>query len=124
MLVNIIYAGPLEKGKQLIQPFLDLKPVVQNITEIPSKDIETSARFGTDALACRKGILDDVYSLNLYTIDVSTLTNVFNQLATTYVQQPDLQEALLAIVMYSQVGPESIPDDSSAYPYRNVTAYV
>ena len=109
---------------RIIKPFLDLKPQVQNITEIPGKDVETSARFGTDALACRKGVLDDVYSLNLYTIDVPTLTNVFNTLETTYVEQPGLQEALLALVMYSTVGPESTPDSATAYPYRNATAYV
>lgn len=97
---------------------------MSNITEIPAKDVETSARFGTDALACKKGIMDDVYSLNLYRIDVTTLIDVFNTLEAAYTQQPALQEAILALVMYSTVGPESTPDSASAYPYRHATAYV
>ena len=109
---------------QAIQPFLDLKPAVQNISELPWKDIEKSARFGTDAQACRKGSLDDVFGLNLYTIDVPTLTDVFDTLNATYARQPELQRALLALVMYSRIGPTSIPDDTTAYPYRNTTAYV
>ncbi|KAF6223377.1 hypothetical protein HO133_000219 [Letharia lupina] len=122
LFANFIYAGPLEEGMALIQPIIELGPFDQNITMIPWKDIETSSKFGIDALACIKGNFHSVWGLNLYQIDVPTLIDAVSYMDTVYAQYPDFREAFLAIDMYASRVIESVPDDATAYPYRNAVA--
>ena len=119
---NFIYVGPLKEGMALIQPLINLKPFDQNITMIPWKDIETSSKFGIDALACIKGSFHSVWGLNLYQIDVPALIKAINFMDNVYKQNPGFREAFLALDMYSSRVTESVPDDATAYPYRNATA--
>lgn len=119
---NFLYVGPLKEGMALIQPLIDLGPFDQNITMIPWKDIQTSSKFGIDALACIKGNFHSVWGLNLYQIDVPTLISAVNYMDTIYAQYPVFHQAFLAIDMYASRVIESVPDDVTAYPYRNATA--
>ncbi|MCJ1386176.1 hypothetical protein MMC17_009302 [Xylographa soralifera] len=122
LFANFIYVGPLEEGIALIQPLIDLGPFDQNITMIPWKDIETSSKFGIDAIACIKGHFHSVWGLNLYQIDVPTLIAAVNYMDAVFEQHADFRVAFLAIDMYATRVTESIPDDETAYPYRNAVA--
>ncbi len=124
MFTSFIYAGPLEEGMALIQPLLDLGPFDQNITMIPWKNIETSSRFGVDAVACIKGNFYSVFGLNLYQIDIPTLIDAVNHMDTVYAQSPTFREAILAIAMVASRVIESVSDSATAYPYRNAVARV
>ena len=124
MLVNVIYVGPLAQGMEIIQPFLALPILRQNITMLPWKALEKAARFGTDAESCIKGQPDSVYSLNLYNIDVPTLTDVFNYIGETLDAQPGLRSTLLAFDKYASRVTRSVPDAETAYPWRDTEAYV
>ena len=114
--------GPLNEGIALIQPLIDLGPFDQNITMIPWKDIETSSKFGIDAVACIKGNFHSVWGLNLYQIDVPTLIAAINYMDVVYAQNADFRFAFLAIDMYAPQVTQSISDDSTAYPYRSAIA--
>lgn len=89
---------------------------------IPWKDIETSARFGVDALACIKGNLHSVWGLNLNQIDVPTLISAVNYMDTVYAQLPAFRGSFLATDLYASRVVQSISDDATAYPYRNAVA--
>lgn len=123
-LVNVVYAGPLAEGMKYVEPLKKLKPLAQNITEIPWKDIEPSSKFGIDAQACIKGFKHSVYSINLYQIDVPALTNFTNYVEGVYKTYPGLQRAIWALVQYPNRVAQEVPDDATAYPWRNATAYV
>lgn len=103
----------------LIQPLLDLGPFDQNITMIPWKDIETSSRFGVDAIACIKGNFHSVFGLNVYQIDVPTFIDAVNHMDTVYAQYPAFREGFFAIDMIASRVIESVPDNATSYPYRN-----
>ena len=118
----MIYVGPLEEGMALIQPLIDLEPFDQNITMVPWKDIETVSKFGAGSLACIKGHFHSVWGLNLYQIDVPTLISAVNYMDGVYAKYPGFRAAFLAIDLYASRVIESIPDDSTAYPYRNAVA--
>ncbi|MCJ1436573.1 hypothetical protein MMC27_005953 [Xylographa pallens] len=122
LFANFIYVGPLDEGIALIQPLIDLGPFDQNITMIPWKDIETSSKFGIDAVACIKGKFHSVWGLNLYQIDVPTLIAAVNYMDAVYAQNVDFRFAFLAIDMYAPRVTESIPDSRTAYPYRSAVA--
>ena len=106
----------------LIQPILDIGPFEKKITMIPWKDIETQSRFGVDALACVKGNYHSVWGLNLYQIDVPTLIQAVDYMDEVYTQNPGLRESFLALDMYASRVTQSVPDDATAYPYRNAVA--
>ncbi|KAL2047408.1 hypothetical protein N7G274_001429 [Stereocaulon virgatum] len=122
LFANFIYVGPLEEGIALIQPLIDLEPFDQNVTMIPWKDIETSSRYGVDAVACIKGNFHSVWGLNLYQIDVPTLIAATNYMDAVYAQHVDFRFAFLAIDMYAPRVIESIPDEETAYPFRSAIA--
>ncbi|KAK3167723.1 hypothetical protein OEA41_010851, partial [Lepraria neglecta] len=113
---------PLKEGIALIQPLIDLEPFDQIVTMIPWKDIETSSKFGVDAIACIKGNFHSVWGLNLYQIDVPTLIAAVNYMDAVYAQHADFRFAFLAIDMYASRVIESIPDDETAYPFRSAVA--
>ena len=120
--VNLIYAGPLQEGRKLIQPMLDLGPFQSNITSIPWKDLDTSSRFGADSLACIKGHYHSYWGLNLYTINVPSLINAVNYMDSVYKQYLDFRRAFLALDMFANRVIKSVPDEETAYPYRHAIA--
>ena len=122
MFANLVYVGPLEEGLALVKPLLDLGPFQQNITVVPWKDLQTAARFNTSALACRKGGLHDVWGLNLYQIDVPTFVSAVEYMDGVYAEYPDFRASFLAIDLYAGGVIQSIPDDATAYPYRNAVS--
>ncbi|CAF9911250.1 hypothetical protein IMSHALPRED_009977 [Imshaugia aleurites] len=89
---------------------------------IPWKDIETSSRFGINAVACIKGGLHSVFGLSLYQVDVPTLIKAVSHMDAVYVQNPGFCEAFFAIDMIASRVIESVPNDATAYPYRNAIA--
>lgn len=80
------------------------------------------SKFGIDRLACIKGNQHSVWGLNLYQIDVPTLVRAVNYMDTVYTTYPGFRQGFLAIDMYATRVTESVPDDATAYPYRNAVA--
>lgn len=127
IVANFIYAGPVDTGKSLIKPFLDLNPVNLNISTVPWKDIPTSALYGATSQGCSASQIDYVpYSLNLYQIDVDNMSKLVNFMNTSMSADPSVQTAVIALAQYSSVGLQSHEDDSSAFPFRDavIFAYV
>ena len=106
----------------LIQPILDIGPFEKNITMIPWKDIETQSKFGINDLACIKGGYHSVWGLNLYQIDVPTLIEAVEYMDDVYTHYPGFRQAFLAVDMYASRVTQSVPDEATAYPYRNAVA--
>jgi len=123
-LISITYAGPLSTGTKIIQPLLDLNPLTHNITSIPWSLLETQGRFGVDAEACIKGTNHNVFGINLYKIDVPNLVEMSNYVDEVFRLYPAFRFALFSLSKYATRVIESVPDDATAYPYRNTNAYV
>ena len=89
---------------------------------VPWKDLQTAARFNTSSSACAEGRLHNVWGLNLYQIDVPTLVSAVAYMDGVYAEYPDFRGSFFAIDMYASRVVQSIPDDATAYPYRNAVA--
>lgn len=122
--LNAIWAGPLEEGKKLIKPFLDIPTLLQNITEIPWSHIEAESRFGVDSYGCIKNRSHSVYGANLYSLHVPTLIDVTNYLDQTYKQYSPLQFSIFAMVQYGTEAMTSVAESTAAYAFRDVVAYM
>ena len=79
VLVNLTYAGPVDKFSYLVQPFLDLKPIVQVVQTLPSNKTTQLAAFGVDSLTRVKGHPRSMFGANVKKIDVATWNDVFDK---------------------------------------------
>ncbi|KAH8672906.1 hypothetical protein BGZ60DRAFT_373699 [Tricladium varicosporioides] len=125
IIANFIYAGPQATGLRLIQSFLDLQPANLDISTVAWVDIPSKAFYGGIASGgCSPGAYYVPYTLNVYQVDVPNLVSVFNHLNSTLGANATLQGASIAWVQYSQYGFQLQNDNSSAWPYRDVVAFV
>lgn len=81
IIINVIYAGPLSYGKNLIQPLLDLNPQRLNISYIPWKDAPDAASYGAPRKSCDSiGQTMIPFGVNLYDLDVNGLSALLGYL--------------------------------------------
>ena len=107
----------------LIAPLLALNPVLTNISTVAWKDAQAVAHFATDKMNCQTGTNYSIYGVNLYSIEVPTMISVFNDFANFFIDYPAFQSSIWVISQFPSAVAKSIPDSSTAYPYRDVTAY-
>lgn len=120
---GFIYAGSPGDGKRLIQPFLDLQPTNVNISTVRWQDIPRATLFGATTQGCIPGINYVPHSVNLYEVNVESLTNVVNFMRDSMSVTPQVQSAVVALSQYAPFGFQEHADASSAYPYRDVVMY-
>ncbi|KAL8726430.1 MAG: hypothetical protein Q9166_006708 [cf. Caloplaca sp. 2 TL-2023] len=120
---NFIYAGPLEEGKQLIKPFLDLSPTNTNISYLPWKDLENAAIYGATVQGCTPGVNFIPHGINLYQFDVDNLIRVVNFMNESMYQLPAVRTSVVALTQYAPYGFQQHPDNSSAFSFRNTLIY-
>jgi fumiquinazoline A oxidase len=125
IIANFIYAGPQATGVKLIQPFLDLQPVSVNISTALWADIPFVAFYGGISKGgCTPGAYYIPYTLNTYQVNVSNLVQVFNYMNKTLAANETLQGIGIAWSQYAQYGFQLQQDNPSAWPYRDVVAFV
>ncbi len=121
--VSAVYNGPEAEGMAIIQPFLDLKPVLQSINYVGWNESQAVAHFATDKENCIRGTPYSVYGVNLYEMNPSTLITVFNDFDNFYNNYPQYQASILVISQFPSAVASSVPDSATAFPYRDATAF-
>lgn len=126
IVANFIYAGPQDAGVALIQPFLDLSPEDVNISTIAWKDIPAVANYGAIVeYGCTPGVYYVPNGVNLYQVDVPNLIGVVNYMDATLAADDTLANGVSVVwQQYSPYGFQSQALNSSAFPYRDVVAFV
>jgi hypothetical protein len=124
LIANFIYAGPEEKGRKLIKPFLDLRPMDLHISMVPWRELQEVAVYGLPFAGCRRGSFYVPQSLNLYKVDVKNLISVANYMKAEMDTKPELQSVFIAWAQYSPKGFAKFQSESSAFPHRDVVAFV
>ncbi|MCJ1397126.1 hypothetical protein MMC11_000318 [Xylographa trunciseda] len=123
IIVNALYVGPLDAGKALIKPFLDLQPMNLNISTLSYAEISDNAIYGLVARGCIRGVNYTSFGINLYDVDVATLVEVVNYMNTSMSANPVLGISEFTSAQFAPYGFELYADDTSAYPYRNTVVY-
>lgn len=125
ILSSFIYAGPQDEGVALIQPFIDLQPQNLSISTVAWADIPAVAFYGIiKTTGCTPGVRLATYTLNMYKVDVQNLVSVMDFLNATMATNETLQSASIVWTQYAPYGFQLRTDDSSAFPYRDVVAFV
>ena len=120
MAVNAVFYGPMEQALLHLQPIIDIGPAVQNISMVPWNRELDAAFFNVQNGACIRRSRVNIYSLGIRETDVATWESHFNDLAGFYVRYPEYQGRLL-VQRYSNQAALAVPDDRTAYAYRDAT---
>ena len=123
VLVNLTYSGPVDKFNNLAQPFLDLNPIVQNMQTFPSNKAVQLAAFGVDSLTRVKGHPHSVFGANVKKIDVATWTEVFRRTNALFKETPAARGSSVVLEMYNPEVMMSVPEEHTAWPWRDAKGY-
>ena len=124
VVVNAIYAGPIEKGTALVQGLINAHPIRHNITEITWKTINQLAFFGSASATCTKEQIQNVYGLGIKSLDVPTFQNYFMGLQNLFKQYPTTQDSVFFIEAFPIQAAQAVPQEETSYPWRDITAHL
>ncbi|QSZ37802.1 hypothetical protein DSL72_008902 [Monilinia vaccinii-corymbosi] len=123
ILVTVEWIGPMQEALIKLAPFLSLQPIQQNITQIPWFELYDHPSAGDSNAICEAGTNTSIWAANLYTIDIPTFLQTFQNLANFYSEFPDSRSSIWDIEKFANSITLSTPDDETAYPHRNTTIY-
>ena len=111
----------------LIQPLLDLRPIKQNISEIPWSELTETAFFDAEGSLpnpCIKDLHQNVYGGSIKTYDIPTFQTFVAELDIFYNDYPNAQSSIWFIEHFATQAVRAVPDEATAYPWRDITAHL
>lgn len=128
MIVNGIYNGPLDEAESFLAPLLKMAiPFRQNVSSVPQNKMIYSAVFGGEAspaVSCSgKGAKRSVFAPGIKSYDKATFVEYIKAFEELMVNNADLQSSNLYLEHFSRVKVLEYPDNSSAYPGRDILAH-
>ena len=124
ILANWVYIGPKEEGLQVIAPVIALKPPSANIQEVPWSDLIATAGGGFDTGLCQKNLSRNFYSTNLRNLSASTFQATFDKMNTFFETYPDARATSIDLETFPNQAMAAVPDDATAYPWRDALGYM
>ena len=124
IILNAVYPGPMDQFQKLMKPFLDLKPAVQVIHTLPWNKLLSQAGFGLDASVCVKGVAHSGFAAGVKNLSAPTFINAFAAYNDMYQKYPETQGSVLEIEFFPNQAVVAVPNDATAYPWRDINAQV
>lgn len=124
ILANWVYIGPKEEGLRVIAPVTALKASSVNIQEVPWSEEIATAGAGINARLCQKNLSHNAYSANLRNLSSSTFQATFAKMADFYAKYPDARSTTILIETFPNQAMAAVPDDATAYPWRDAIGYM
>lgn len=124
LMASLVYAGPEDAGLKAMAPLLDLGPFVfKNVSKIPWNKVSTGAQFQIDGQICADQQIFDIYGFNLKTFDAPTMSSSLQKMADFYDAHPSARISAIVLETWPNQAVAAVPDDSTAYPWRDATTY-
>ncbi|KAK8108235.1 uncharacterized protein PG998_010248 [Apiospora kogelbergensis] len=113
-----------EAGLKAMAPILNLGPFpFQNVSTLALDKLNENAMFQANAAICVKQQIFDVYGFNLKTFDVPTIVSVVRKMSDFFDTQPAARKSALLLETWPNQAVMAVPDDATAYPWRDATTY-
>lgn len=119
ILANWVYAGTKAEIDQAIKPILNLSPSFLNGSVMPWNTLTRDAGFGLDAALCADNQINDIYGLNLKTLNMKTFQSVFKKMGNYYRSVPDGRGASITLEAFPNQATLKTPNSATAYPWRD-----
>ncbi|OTA99527.1 hypothetical protein M426DRAFT_67675, partial [Hypoxylon sp. CI-4A] len=129
IIVNGAYQGPQSEAEAFLEPLLSkITPLKQNVTVIPENQLVYASRFGSEGnpeTACAdKGVERSIFGAGINTYDKDTYVRYIEEFGHLVTANASLRGSVFFIEHFSIAKVQEIPDEASAYPYRDITAHV
>jgi hypothetical protein len=127
IIVNAVYAGPQEEGKEYLRPLLDSTPIRSNLTMVPWSNVNSASFFGLEPpdAPCPTNSIHNVYGGAVKKFDISTFQTFYENLDQLLSSKPEeLSGTSYSIEFFSKQAVQAVPINSTAYPWRDITAHL
>lgn len=114
--------GPMSEGEQYFKQFLDLGPVMKDVSEVPLNELHLKWAFGADAMVGVYETPKNFYSIHTKEYDLPTYEWYFAELAKLYERYPACRGTMMMIEDWATKAAEQVLDEDTAYPHRDVTS--
>ncbi|KAI5866018.1 hypothetical protein GGS23DRAFT_364536 [Durotheca rogersii] len=117
LLVNLVFAGPEAKGKQLAKPFIDLSTsTVESL--LTWVDLPTKGAGGFNNVQCIKGRRNSLYGLTQKVIDRDSVLEMAEDFDALVQANPALSSSAFLVESFGVQAIDALPDNFSAFPHR------
>ncbi|KFA51925.1 hypothetical protein S40293_07063 [Stachybotrys chartarum IBT 40293] len=124
IMANFHYMGPADEGMALLAPLLDLGTVMFNTHTIPWSEYHRTTLFGRDEENCQVGPTRLPFGAMTRNNSVESLTRSFSRMAKLYEDFPGARNSALVYHSYDPAAARAIPDDSTAFPWREAKQWM
>ena len=125
--VILVYAGPQAEGEKYLQPLLNMSPKLYNLTMIPWSSINSVSFFGTEPAnyTCPTNSPHKVYAGAVHYFNIPVFQTFYNNYNNLISSMPvELSGTVYFIEFFAKQAVEAILANSTAYPWRNITAHL
>ena len=121
---NWVYIGPREEGLRVMAPVLALNPPIANIQVVPWNKLIATAAGGADTAICQKNLSRNTYWANLRNLSAPTFQATFDRVDEFFKKYPEASGTSVNLETFSNQAMAAVPDDSSAYPWRDALGHM
>ncbi|PHH80586.1 hypothetical protein CDD80_845 [Ophiocordyceps camponoti-rufipedis] len=121
---NWVYFGPKEEGLKLLQPVFDLKPISSVVSIVPWNKLLATTGGNYDDLVCLGNTVRDLYTLNQRRYSASGYQKAFNRMAKFFADYPGGRNSALVFEIFPNQATLAVPEDETAYAWRDATGYL
>lgn len=105
-------------------PVFALGPLVSAVSVVPWNKLVTTAGFGLNAETCIPGVVRSGYGANAKQLSAPTYTELFSKMDAFYQEYPAAQGSTVEIELFATQAMTAVPDNATAYPWRDALAYL
>lgn len=124
ILTSIVYVGRKEDAVRAIQPLLDVQPTYSHIIEIPWNRLPYETTFGLDKPVCEDRQIYDIYSVSTRVFSADAMIASYEKLAGFWQAHPEGKNSVIVLETWANQATVAVPDDATAYPWRDATTYM
>lgn len=124
-MLSTVYAGYEEEAREVWAPILALGPTYSNIQQITWNQISDLTSFGLDQTAwCATDQIYAIFGVNLRNNSVDTWIANYNQMVNFWAETPEARDSVIVFETWPIQATVAVPENTTAYPWRETTTYV
>ncbi|CVL11636.1 related to 6-hydroxy-D-nicotine oxidase [Fusarium proliferatum] len=118
------YKGTETDARKHLSPILNMNLTATQMRVLPWNRLVENTFAGAAVTVCEPNTNRNLYTLSMRNYSASTWEAVSSKLATFYTQYPQARSSSLLYEFFPNQAMAAIPQDETAFPRRDTTAYI
>ncbi|KAI1448849.1 hypothetical protein F5Y02DRAFT_414852 [Annulohypoxylon stygium] len=124
LIANWVYFGPEAEARKAIAPILGLGLTNVTTTVVPWSKLSATIFYGVDSSTCSKNRSVDMYGVTMRAMSAPTYQAAVEKMTKLYADNAEARGSMLTFEFLPNEAALSVPDDATAYPWRDAIAYL